>query len=147
MGRSLGIKCTLFLLLAGLISLPCSASRIRRVTKKSKEYFESGQLKKYTRVRTAQSIGYDADNNFKKTVVFQKEYHPNGRVKTIYRNVTKIASVGRPCYEVKTIEKTYDGNGVLRRKEIRRCDRGKTIVHFYNEKGKRIFTSIVYDIL
>lgn len=140
------IKITFFLLLAILIATPCAATKIRRTTKESKEYFEDGKLKKYTKVKTAQTVGYEADNNYKKTIVLQREYHASGKLKSSYRKVTKIASVGKPCYEVKTVEKTYDENGVLRKKEIHHCDSGKTIIKFYNEKGKLTLTRIVYDI-
>ena len=142
------LKITTFLLVSLLVLLPtlAEAAKMRRQTKEYKEYFENGKLKKYTRVKTAQTIGFEIDNNYKRTAIYQVEYFENGKTHTSFEKITKIGNAGKRCYEIKTITKTYDENGILRKKEINKCDQGKTIVKFYDEKGKLTFTKIVYDV-
>ncbi len=131
-----------------LLLLPTTAGAIkmRRQTKEYKEYFSNGNLKRYTRIKTAQTIGFEIDNNYKKTQIWQVEYFENGKTRSTFQKITKIGNAGKRCYEIKTITRTYDENGILRKKEINKCDEGKTIIKTYDEKGKLIFTKIVYDV-
>lgn len=139
------IKGILFILLALALCLPLQA-RIRRQKKITREYYENGTLRKYTLVKTAQTIGFEQDDNYKRTKVVRKEYRADGTLATSFRKITKIGTSGRRCYEIIMESCSYDERGILRKKEIHECDDGKTTQKFYNEKGKLTFTKIVYEI-
>jgi antitoxin component YwqK of YwqJK toxin-antitoxin module len=138
---------TLYIFL--LIFIPAVGSsqvRIHRQTKVTKEYYPSGKLMKITKVKTAQTVGYELGSNFKKTYVRSMEFFEDGKPKSYFKKKTKIGSSGKNCYEIKSLTKNYYESGELKQFEIHKCDKGKSVFKFYDEKGKLTFTRIVYDV-
>ncbi len=138
---------TFILLLLLLPAFLFAGGRMRRQQKEYKEFYENGTVKKITQVKTAQTVGFELDNNYKKTNIWSVEFFENGRTKSSFHKITKIGSAGKNCYEIKSVTKTYYPNGKLKQKEIAKCDKGKTTIRYYDEKGKLTFTKIIYDLI
>lgn len=134
------------LLLITIPSLVLAQVRISRKTTITKEYYPSGKVKKITKVKTAQTVGYELGSNFKKTYVRSVEFFEDGKPKSYFRKTTKIGSSGKNCYEIKSITKNYYETGDLKQSELHKCDKGKSVYKYYDEKGKLNFTRIVYDV-
>jgi antitoxin component YwqK of YwqJK toxin-antitoxin module len=137
---------TRYLVLALCFALTAlqSDAQMRRRTKQSKEFYESGKIKKVTRTKTVQSIYIDPYTFFKKTITHATEYYENGKIKSKTYRKTRIDKSTPGCYEVKVIVTTYSEDGTIQHEEINECDKKRITNKFYDASGKITFIRINY---
>ena len=135
-----------YILLSLVLCVLCMQvqAQMKRRTKLEKEFYESGKIKKVTRVKTVQSIYIDPYTFFKKTITHATEYYESGMVKSKTYKKTRIDKSAPGCYEVKQITTSFTEKGKLQHREINECDKKRVTHKFYDDSGKLNFIRINY---
>jgi antitoxin component YwqK of YwqJK toxin-antitoxin module len=117
-------------------------AQLKREIKVTTEFYENGNVRRVTRVKTVISARFELYSMYKKTTAHITEFYENGKIKSKLHKVTKIGNSGRDCYEIMSFAQDFYENGVIKHSEKRKCDRWKTVTKEYDSSGKLVFIRI-----